>query len=153
MKKLALASLLALCPSCASIMTGSSDSVTIQSVPSGAHFSTNSGIKGRTPMMVTVPSSQDLIIEFRMAGHEPTTATVQSRPSAWIIGNLVFGGPLGLIIDIVNPDARTHNSNVTATLVESEREPESEDPTRVPEAPRSALAQDFDRRRERMANP
>ena len=101
-------------------MTGSSDAVTIQSVPSGAYFTTNVGISGHTPKVVQVPASQDLIIETRRKGYERATAIVKSRMSKWIAGNLLFGGLIGIVIDLVNPNARTHDGTVTVQLVRAE---------------------------------
>jgi len=107
--------------SCASIMTGSTDTVTITSTPSGARFSTNTGVRGRTPMSVSVPASQDLVVEYSLPGYEPQGVVLESRMSAWVIGNIVFGGLIGLVIDVVNPDSRTHDSVVDVQLLPSER--------------------------------
>ena len=106
--------------SCASIMTGSTDTVSVVSVPSGAYFSTNTGVRGYTPMNVSVPASQDLVVDLRLKGYESQSVVVESRMSGWIFGNLIFGGLIGIAIDAVNPDSRTHDSQVQVQLVKAE---------------------------------
>jgi len=103
--------------SCASIMTGSTDTVTVESIPCGAYFRSNTGARGRTPQTVIVPASEDLVVDYRLEGYEPQSAVAKSRVSAWIAGNILFGGLIGLVIDIVNPDARTHDSKLRVQLV------------------------------------
>ena len=115
--------------SCASIMTGSTDNVTIESIPSGAFFTTNTGSSGHTPQMISVPASQDLVVEYKKNGYEPQSAILKSRMSGWIVGNVIFGGFIGLAIDIVNPDARTHDKSLSVQLVQRDpSEVEAEEP-------------------------
>lgn len=144
MKQPLLAAVLLAClvTSCASIMTGSSDSVSVISTPPGTFFTTNIGVSGRTPQVVTVPASQDLVVNFRRKGYEPTTVMLNSRMSGWILGNILFGGPIGLVVDLLNPNAKTHSSHLTAQLVrkpgggvEPEELPEAR-PTEVLAVPR-----------------
>jgi len=123
LRSLLVSILLLLGTSCASIVTGSTDSVIIESVPSGAQFTTNIGVRGVTPRVVVVPASQDLVVDFSLQGYEPTSAVLESRVSAWVAGNIIFGGLLGIIIDIANPDARTHDKVLRANLIRDESRP------------------------------
>lgn len=116
---LAAVLLVQLC-SCASLMTGDEDTVTIQSMPPGARFYTNTGVRGTTPRTITVPAAEDLVVNYSLPGYEPQEVLLESRLSAWILGNAIFGGFIGLAIDIVNPDARTHDSVVSADLVQKD---------------------------------
>jgi hypothetical protein len=102
--------------SCASIMEGSASPIDILSTPPGAYFETNTGASGTTPATITVPNSVDLEIEFAKRGYESTTVEVPSEMSPWILGNVLFGGIVGIIIDAVNPDARSRDSSVTVEL-------------------------------------
>lgn len=133
--RLAALALLAVLTSCASIMTGSDDSVTVNSMPSGAYFTTNIGVSGYTPKVVSVPASQDLIVEYRKKGYEPQSVVLESRMSAWVAGNLILGGLIGIAVDVVNPDSRTHDGTVTAQLIEVDPATLEE----VPEAPAKTL--------------
>ena len=123
LRSLPILLLLMLGTSCASIVTGSTDSVTIQSAPPGAYFTTNTGIQGVTPRVVTVPASQDLVVDFRLQGYEPASAVLESRMSGWVWGNLIFGGLVGIVIDGVNPDSRTHDKVLQTKLVRNLSEP------------------------------
>ncbi|MEM6676184.1 MAG: hypothetical protein AAF726_25275 [Planctomycetota bacterium] len=132
--------------SCASIMTGGSDTVLVQSVPSGASFSTNTGARGRTPQSIVVPASQDLVVNYKLSGYESTTAIVESRFSGWIVGNILFGGFIGLAVDLLNPDAKTHDGSISVTLLAQDGFNEGESDM---EGPKSALASDFEAARDR----
>ena len=50
--------------SCASIVTGPVDDVTVDSVPQGAYFTTNLGDVGQTPKVITVPAAKDLEVTY-----------------------------------------------------------------------------------------
>lgn len=116
---LATLAALALCSlcSCASIITGSTDSVTIQSNPTGARFETNTGSKGVTPCTITVPDSETLDVTVKMDGYEDSSADLAPRMSGWLFGNILFGGLIGLGIDLVSGNWRTHDDKITVNMV------------------------------------
>lgn len=101
---------------CASIVTGSSDRVTIESQPTGAVFETNTGHRGTTPSMITVPDSQTLVVTAHLDGHEDARAELKPRMSAWFAGNILIGGLLGIAIDLVSGNWQTHDDKLVVTL-------------------------------------
>ena len=102
--------------SCASIITGSTDAVTINTLPQGASFHTNAGHSGVTPVEITVSDEIDLHITITKPGFLDTAAVVKSRMSGWVFGNILIGGIVGLIIDFATGNWRTHDSSITVTL-------------------------------------
>ena len=94
---------------CASILSKSSYPVSIQSAPSGADFnitdSTGNTIhSGRTPSSVTLKSgagffsSATYTVTFSKDGYQDKVATIKSTMDGWYIGNILFGGLIGLLI-------------------------------------------------------
>ena len=72
MKKLAVG-LLAICSlissSCATMLKGTSDEITVVSDPNGADVVVNETREGTTPVTFTVPSKQDLTVTVTKAGY------------------------------------------------------------------------------------
>lgn len=104
-----IAILSSLITGCASIVSDSSYPVIIQTSPVGASFSItdNRGVtihNGATPSTVTLKSGDGYFsgakytINFEKPGHTPTTVVVDSTMDGWYIGNLLFGGLIGMLI-------------------------------------------------------
>jgi hypothetical protein len=102
--------------SCASIITGSSDDVTVNSSPQGALFTTNTAHSGTTPTKITIPDDVELQVHYSLAGYQDADASLDARMSAWLFGNILIGGLIGIAIDLITGNYKTHNSEVTATL-------------------------------------
>lgn len=94
---------------CATIISGSTQAITIKSVPEAAKLSiTNkSGEKvhtGETPATVTLKRGagffqpQHYEITLEKDGYQTKTVSVSGTLNGWYIGNLIFGGPLGILI-------------------------------------------------------
>lgn len=89
---------------CASITRGSSQTVAITTPPTtGALCSLNSA-EGAwqvfSPGAVTVEkSSADIQIRCEKEGFQPAVAVIPSNFEGWTVGNLVFGGVIGLGVD------------------------------------------------------
>jgi len=107
-----LATFLAVCPGCASIISKSSYPVNITSDPTGADISvTNSKgnvvYEGTTPAIVQLKagagyfSAQHYNVTFNKRGYETRTAPVNVKLDSWyLFGNIFFGGLVGwLIVD------------------------------------------------------
>lgn len=102
--------------SCASIVTGASDTVRIESVPPGADFVTNSGHQGKTPAEITIPDKLLLTITCSSPGYQDTTVTLPSRMSGWFLGNLLLGGIVGIVLDLASGNWRTHDGEIVVPL-------------------------------------
>ena len=112
MKKLFTASIIATTltfTGCASIFSGSTQTLTFKSVPDTANISiTNkAGEKihtGFTPATVTLkrgngffqPASYE--VTFTKDGYQPKKIQVTANVNGWYIANIIFGGLIGLLI-------------------------------------------------------
>ncbi|HKO88139.1 MAG TPA: hypothetical protein VJU83_06420 [Burkholderiales bacterium] len=111
MKRVLFAAMAAMALSgCASIMeNGGTQDLKITSVPEGAAVSvfTKKGEvahTGRTPVVFSMERSagffdpETYTILIRKRGYAPQEITLESIPSGWYAGNVVFGGLLGLLV-------------------------------------------------------
>lgn len=94
---------------CASIVGKSQYPVAVSSTPSGATvvIKNKAGMeiyKAQTPTIVTLGSSAGFFspakytLEFNKDGYQPSTASMNGSVSGWYLGNIIFGGLLGLLI-------------------------------------------------------
>ena len=94
---------------CATIISGSNQTVVIKSVPDSAAISISdkSGQKihsGTTPATVVLrrgsgffkPAKYD--VTFSKDGFQTKTVTITAKLNGWYVGNIIFGGVLGLLI-------------------------------------------------------
>lgn len=117
--------------SCATIISKSSYPVTINSQPDGATITITdqNGVKvyeGSTPTTVTLKAGAGFFkgasytVSFQKPGYAAQTITISKELDMWYIGNLVFGGLIGLlIVDPLTGAMWKLPSNVNATLVRS----------------------------------
>lgn len=103
--------------SCASIMHGGgSQTVGLASNPTGAAV-TIEGQKYTTPARVDLKRNQNYTGIVEKEGYETASFTITKKISGWIWGNIVFGGIIGLVVDLAIGGA--HNlapENVTVDL-------------------------------------
>lgn len=95
---------------CASIVHGGARNVTINSQPAGAHVvitntRTGSAVhSGTTPMTVSLSPKggyfrgQAYTVSFKLDGYQPAEVQIKPTMSAWYLGNVIFGGLIGLIV-------------------------------------------------------
>lgn len=94
---------------CASVMHGSTQDVGISSTPDGAHFTvsfaygggsiTGSITEGTTPSVVTLKRKHSYVVNFEKEGYESGSATLSSRWSGAVAGNILTGGLIGWAVD------------------------------------------------------
>lgn len=93
---------------CASIISGSTQTLSFTSVPENANISiTNrAGVKvhtGQTPATVTLKKGagyfkpESYQVTFSKEGYQTKTMTVKGTISGWYFGNILFGGVIGLL--------------------------------------------------------
>lgn len=109
---------LAALTSCASIVNGTNQSVSVNTGSiSGATCSLKNN-KGtwyvsNTPGSVTVNRSyNDLKINCEKKGYRPTYKQVASKTKAMAFGNVLFGGVIGAGVDIVDGAAYDYPDNI-----------------------------------------
>ena len=94
---------------CATIVSKTKWPITINSNPSGAKIEItdkngNSIFTGTTPATLKLKSSagffipQSYTIKLSMDNYNEKTITINSTINGWYLGNLLFGGLLGLLI-------------------------------------------------------
>lgn len=94
---------------CASIVSKSRYPVTFDSNPTGANIvitdkSGNRIFEGRTPTTLTLSASKgffspaEYYIEVSMEGYNTGRATLTAGLDGWYIGNILFGGLIGMLI-------------------------------------------------------
>ncbi len=108
LKFLAISSILLL-TGCASIVSKSSWPITINSSPSEAKISIKDkkGIEiytGNTPATLKLKSGSGFFskaryqVTFDKVGYDKKVVPVEFKLNGWYFGNIIFGGPLGLLI-------------------------------------------------------
>lgn len=107
-KATVLASVVAMA-GCASILSNSQYPVVLKTTPSGASFKIvnkdgqviHSGV---TPSTVTLKSGRGFFsgerytVTYRKAGFNDVTTVIDSTLDGWYLGNLLFGGLIGLLV-------------------------------------------------------
>lgn len=105
LKKFALMGLLAgtvALAGCASIVNGTTEGFTIDSTPAHAALTVDGVPQGQTPAQINLKRGQSHTIKLTLAGYQPTTIELQKSISGWVFGNIVFGGIIGLVVDVAD---------------------------------------------------
>lgn len=85
--------------SCATIISGSRQMVEINSEPSTAKVYINEVEIGSTPIQKNLKRNQEYSIILKLDGYETYETKLEKKFNAWYIGNIGFGGLIGIIID------------------------------------------------------
>lgn len=98
---------------CATIFTGTTNQVSINSDPPGAEVIVN-GRMGVTPLTLDLPKGKTYTVTFSKPGYYQRTAVIGTKFQALFLGNLICTGLIGMIIDIatgawMDLDPRTIN--------------------------------------------
>lgn len=127
--------LLTLASSCASIMNSNGfKTIEVSSNPPGASFTSDAaGVTGVTPAAVQMPNGKPVTFRFTLDGHEPQQLVARPRMSGWVVGNILFGGIIGLVIDVVNDNSMIHR-DVSVNLLPLEQPAPSEEDSEQPAA-------------------
>lgn len=89
---------------CASIIKGSTAAINVTSPPVTGANCTLSSSQGNwqltTPASVTVErSKEDIQVRCTKQGYQDATAIIPSNFEGWTVGNLIFGGIVGVGVD------------------------------------------------------
>ena len=106
--------------SCATIIHGTKQSISLNSVPSGANVTRQGAHIGTTPAIVELPrNSTNVVLTFEKDGYEPIEIILNRKVDGWIVGNIVFGGIIGLAVDFISGGAyKLSPAEVNAALTE-----------------------------------
>src|SRR5262245_60518029 len=86
---------------CATIVSGSTQDISVSSVPAGATVTADpGGWKATTPGTLTLKRKDGPYkVTFTLEGHDPYSVWLTTDTNAWLWGNLIIGGIIGLIVD------------------------------------------------------
>jgi hypothetical protein len=95
--------------SCASIVHGPSQSIDLTSQPSGAKILIDGIEYGITPASVELMrkgrlkgenvEKKEYAVSIEMPGYYPYELKIKREMDGWFLGNLIFGGIIGIIVD------------------------------------------------------
>lgn len=117
--------------SCASLFTSKTSKVRLKSDPIGCHWETDLGQEGYTPGFVFLPNGRTVSIEFTCATYPGVSLRVVSTPGQGpaIMGNVLFGGVVGALVDAANPLTKIHGKLIEVSFTSTESAP---DPAPIP---------------------
>jgi hypothetical protein len=95
----ALAGLLLLQTGCATLVSGSSQRIHVDSTPPGAEVLVDGAFVGRTPMASEVRRKDEHDVMLRMDGFLDRTVHTGRRLNLWYMGNILLGGLIGILVD------------------------------------------------------
>lgn len=85
--------------SCATIISGSRETVEISSEPSHAKVYINEIEIGKTPVEKKLKRNQEYQLVLKLDGYKPYRTKLEKKFNAWYIGNILLGGVIGFIVD------------------------------------------------------
>lgn len=93
---------------CASIFTGTDQTVSINSSPTKADFvvkEMKGGVEvtsGTTPATIKLAKKNEYTVAIKLPGYKDATVAITQSLQGWFWGNLICGGVVGMIIDYVD---------------------------------------------------
>lgn len=102
-------------------MNGTKQDVIIASNVSGASVEINGSNRGVTPLTVSLSRSEDYTIILKADGYQDKEIRYKSGVSAWIIGNVAFGGLIGIGVDCITGGAYTFDQDEVSNLQMSKK--------------------------------
>lgn len=88
---------------CASIMHGTRQDLSVNSMPSGAKVFVRGVHMVTTPSVVELKrKDSDIVLRFEKDGYEPVEVALHRTMDGWVWGNVLFGGFVGLAVDFIN---------------------------------------------------
>lgn len=108
---------------CASIISGTSQTLTFESSPSGAQLILNGIAIGETPLEAEIQRSRNSWIVLRKEGFLEQRVELTTRENPWIWGNSIIGGIAGSVTDVGNGASRRYVPNAYHVTLEPEGMP------------------------------
>jgi predicted small secreted protein len=107
---------------CATIMTGTSQPISINSNVNGAKVYVDGFLKGETPLSFDLSTRSHHTIKIEAEGYSPYVEVVRKKASGWVWGNVFIGGLIGLGVDMISGglyvlEKDTVNGNLVQTQV------------------------------------
>lgn len=84
---------------CATIISGSKQTVKFASTPSEASVFIDEVEVGKTPYETKLERKREYAVMIKLDGYRTYETKLTKKFNAWYLGNILFGGIIGLIID------------------------------------------------------
>jgi len=84
---------------CASIVSGTDQTLTFNSEPDGATVIVAGKTVGKTPLSVQIDKDENQSLTFEKEGYKTYTTQLSTTMDSWFWGNIVFGGFVGSTTD------------------------------------------------------
>ncbi len=85
--------------SCATIVSGSKQNVKFSSDPSTATIFIDEVEVGKTPFEIKLARKSEHSVMIKLEGYQTYETKLTKKFNGWFVGNIIFGGLIGLIID------------------------------------------------------
>ena len=85
--------------SCATLIHGSKQQVAIICDPKRAKVSVDGLEDGHTPYLARLSRSDKHFLMIELEGYKPYSIMLKRKLDAWIFGNILLGGIVGIVID------------------------------------------------------
>lgn len=85
--------------SCATIVSGSKQNVKFSSNPSVATIFIDEVEVGKTPFEIKLARKSEHSVMVKLEGYQTYQTKLTKKFNGWYVGNILFGGIIGLIID------------------------------------------------------
>jgi len=103
---------------CATIVhLGGTEELNVTSEPSGAKLVVDGAERGVTPMALKVERKQAHKILVSKEGYEESQSSTESKLSLWLAGNAIFGGVVGILVDVLSGGGYTIEPSAVAVTL------------------------------------
>ena len=85
--------------SCATIVSGSKQNIKFTSSPSSASIFIDEVEVGKTPFEIKLARKSEHSVMIKLEGFKTYETKLTKKFNAWYIGNILFGGLIGVIVD------------------------------------------------------
>ena len=87
---------------CATIVSGTTQKISVSSQPSGATAKVDNNLSAKTPTVFTLERKQDHVIEISTEGYKTATVMMKRTFNGMATGNILIGGLIGTGIDMAS---------------------------------------------------
>ena len=113
---------------CATIVSGSTQTIAVTSIPSGATVTAEpGGTKATTPgSLILDRKGGPYRVTFALDGYDPYSISLTTGTNGWTWGNVIIGGIIGMLIDSsTGASIKLSPDEVSANLVKAGLTPQS----------------------------
>ena len=107
--------------SCATIVSGSRQTIKFNSVPASATVYINEVEVGKTPVEQNLKRNQEYEVLIKMDGYKNYKTTLTKKFNEWYVGNILFGGIIGLVVDPITGAIYKLSPNEVMTRMEDDK--------------------------------